>query len=704
MSSTATISNRGRYRAASDVGGTFTDLVYYRVDGGTGAGGAVHSVKTDTTPPDFETGVMASLEQAGISPADLDFFAHGSTLVINALTEKKGVKTALITTKGFRDVLEIARGNRPDLFNFNFRKPAPFVERYLRAELDERVNHKGEVQKAVCLEPLPALLDFFRAEGVQAIAVCFLHSYINPENEIQAVARIKALWPDVSVLASHHISREWREYERTSTTVLAAFVHPLAKKYIESLEQHLLAGGFTGKPYMMQSNGGIATTDAARSNPIAMVESGPASGIFAAAGLGRNIGEENLIVLDIGGTTAKCALVENGEIRITTEYHIDRDRKNPGYPIQTPVTELVEIGNGGGSIAWIDAGNRLHVGPQSAGALPGPAAYGRGGARVTTTDANLVLGRIDPGSFVGGTVQPDWNAVTAAFKPLQDRLKLSREELARGIVRIANNNMTNALRLVSTNKGYDPRDFTLVAFGGGGALHALALAEELQVRRVVVPVNSAVFSAWGMLLTDLRRDYLQTCPMALEPGNAAKLASAFHTLTESAYMDYAAEGLGADEHEVVFEYHADVRYRGQEHTVKISFPFAGGSADLALAADRFHAAHEKLYTYRLDAELQVVNLHLVAYVAVDKPGLPEKPQTGIRPEDAILHVRKVDFDRHGIHDAAIYDGLRLEPGMKFGGPAVVQEASVSMVVPPDYAVTVDSYGNYHAGRICEPPA
>ncbi len=695
---------KGRFRAASDVGGTFTDLVYYRVDGGTGACGAVHSVKTDTTPPDFETGVMASLEQAGISPADLDFFAHGSTLVINALTEKKGVKTALITTKGFRDVLEIARGNRPDLFNFNFRKPAPFVERYLRAELDERVNHKGDVLKAVCLEPLPALLDFFKAERVQAIAVCFLHSYINPENEMQAAARIKTLWPDVSVLASHDISREWREYERTSTTVLAAFVHPLAKKYIESLEQHLLAGGFTGKPYMMQSNGGIASTDAARSNPIAMVESGPASGIFAAASLGRNIGEENLIVLDIGGTTAKCALVENGEIRITTEYHIGRDRKNPGYPIQTPVTELVEIGNGGGSIAWIDAGNRLHVGPQSAGALPGPAAYGKGGAKVTTTDANLVLGRIDPDGFVGGTVQPDWKAVKAAFKPLQDKLKLTQEELARGIVRVANANMTNALRLVSTNKGYDPRDFTLVAFGGGGALHALALAEELQVRRVIVPVNSAVFSAWGMLLTDLRRDYLQTCPMALEADNTGSLSSTFHALAERARKDYAAEGLGPDEHEVVFEYHADMRYRGQEHTVKILFPFAGGSADLALAAERFHAAHEKLYTYRLGAELQVVNLHLVASVAVDKPGLPEKPQTGIGPEDAILHIRKVDFDRHGIHDAAIYDGLRLEPGMKFDGPAVVQEASVSMVVPPKYAVTVDSYGNYHAGRICEPPA
>ena len=672
---------------------------YYPVDSGTGVCGTVRSVKTDTTPPDFETGVMAALEKAGIAPADLAFFAHGSTLVINALTEKKGVRTALITTRGFRDVLEIARGNRPDLFNFNFRKPEPFVERYLRAELDERINHKGEVQKAVCLEPLPALLDFFRAESVQAIAVCFLHSYINPENEIQATAQINALWPDVSVLASHQVSREWREYERTSTTVLAAFVHPVARKYIESLEQQLVTGGFTGKPYMMQSNGGIATTDAAKSNPIAMVESGPASGIFAAASLGRNIGEENLIVLDIGGTTAKCALVEKGEIRITTEYHINRDRKTPGYPIQTPVTELVEIGNGGGSVAWIDEGNRLRVGPQSAGALPGPAAYGKGGTRVTTTDANLVLGRIDPGSFVGGTVQPDWEAVDTAFRPLQDRLGVTREELARGVVRAANASMTNALRLVSTNKGYDPRDFSLVAFGGGGALHALALAEELQVRRVIVPVNSAVFSAWGMLLTDLRRDYLQTCPLTLEPDNSDKLARVFNSLVSQARKDYAVDGFGSGKREIVFEHHADMRYRGQEHTVKIPFPLTSGAADLTLAAERFHAAHEKRYTYRLDADIQVVNLHLVANVGVDKPDLLEKPRTGLRSEDAVLHIRKVDFDRHGIHDTVIYDGLRLEPGMKFDGPAVVQEPSVSMVVPPDSAVNIDRFGNYHVDKI-----
>ena len=684
-----------RYRAASDVGGTFTDLVYYEVDAATGACGFVHAAKTDTTPPDFEVGVMASMEKAGLSPGKLSFFAHGTTVVINALTEKKGVKTALITTMGFRDVLEIARGNRPDLFNFNFRKPKPFVERYLRAELDERVNYKGESIRGVNLEPLPKMLEFFRSEGVEAIAVCFLHSYANAENERRTVAEIEALWPEISVLASHEISREWREYERTSTTVLAAYVHPIANRYIESLEEKLAAGGFEGQPFIMQSNGGIATVEAAKANPITMVESGPASGIFAAAYLGRAIGEPNLIVLDIGGTTAKCALIENGEVRVGTDYYIGKNRKNPGYPIQTPVSEIVEIGNGGGSIAWVDQGGKLHVGPESAGAMPGPAAYGRGGSKATTTDANLVLGRIDPASFVGGEVEPDRAAINAAFRPLEERLGITREQLARGVIRIANANMTNALRLVSTNKGHDPRDFALIAFGGGGAMHAVALAEELRVPRVIVPVNSAVFSAWGMLLTDLRRDYLQTRPTAVTTEHAGLVAETFAGLVEQAQRDYGAEDLPTGG--ITFEHHADMRYQGQEHTVKVRLGTAGeeGRFDMEEAVARFHAAHEQRFTYRLDTGVQIVNFHLVATVAVPKPELARKPVTGLRLQAAALPSRQVDFDRHGMHEAAVYDGLKLEPGMAFRGPAVVQEPAVTLVVSPGHEVGVDDFGNYH---------
>ena len=676
-------------RASSDVGGTFTDLVYYSVDPATGACGAVQTAKADTTPPNFEQGVLDTLAKAGVNIGDLDFFAHGSTVVINALTERKGVKTALITTKGFRDVIEIARGNRPDLFNFNFRKPKPFVERYLRAELDERVTYQGAIKRKVDLSPVPRIIEQFKADGVEAIAIAFLHAYVEPSNEQLVLAEIRRIWPEVSVLASHEVSREWREYERTNTTVLSAYVHPITERYIERLEARLKDSGYSEPLYMMQSNGGIATAEAAKANPIAMVESGPASGIFAAAYMGKKIDEPNLIVLDIGGTTAKCTLVENGEVKVTTEYHIEKDSKTPGYPIQTAVSEIVEIGNGGGSIAWVDEGKKLHVGPKSAGARPGPAAYGRGGTNATTTDANLVLGRIDPKSFVGGERDPDWAAVDAAFQPLQEQLGLSKAEVARGIVRIANANMTGALRLVSTNKGYDPRDFALMAFGGGGAMHAVALAEELRVPHVIVPVNSSVFSAWGMLLTDLRRDYLQTRLTKLEDAQNAILRDTFSAMRSQAVADYGRS-------DVEFEHFLDVRYIGQEHTVKIPIVRdAAGEIDIVLTANSFHAAHEKRFTYRLDNALEVVNFHLVASVAVAKPDLTEKASTGAALADSVIGEREVDFDQHGIHTATIYDGLKLEPGMQFAGPAIIQEPSVTCVVPPPHRVSVDRFGNYH---------
>ena len=682
-------------RAASDVGGTFTDLVFYSVDPATGQCQAVRTAKVDTTPPNFEKGVMRSLEKGGVTPAQMGFFAHGATVVINAITERRGVRVGLITTAGFRDVLEIARGNRPDLFNFNFQKPLPLVERHLRAEVRERTNYKGEIEISADQDAIPSILAKFRADDVQAIAICFLHAYRNPANEVAVVRRVQELWPEVSVLASHELSREWREYERTSTTVLSAYVHPIARSYIESLESELKNAGFEQRPYMMLSNGGIATVAMAKANPIAMVESGPASGIYAAAHLGNLIGQRNLIVLDIGGTTAKCTLIEDGEVRITTDYFVERTRRTPGYPIQTPVSEIVEIGNGGGSIAWVDQGGKLHVGPQSAGARPGPVAYGRGGTEPTTTDANLMLGCIDPASFGGGEIEPDWDGVNRAFETLGKKLGVPAREAARGVVRIANANMTNALRLVSTNKGYDPREFALMAFGGGGPMHAVALAEELRVPKVIVPVNSAVFSAWGMLLTDLRRDYVHTHLLPLTEASAAEVLRQFRGMEAEAAANISQDGTPVSAATLVCEYLADMRYQGQEHTVKVPVSMSTGRVDVAATIDRFHAAHEKRYTYRLPNAVQVVNFHLVARMPVPKPDLPRKAPTGRRAEEATLGRRKVDFDAHGIHEATIYDGLRLEPGMNLQGPAVVQESMVTLVVPPGNRVNVDEFGSYH---------
>ncbi|MBN9059277.1 MAG: hydantoinase/oxoprolinase family protein, partial [Rhizobiales bacterium] len=374
-------------RVATDVGGTFTDLVYFETDNATGRQ-TIRTAKSDTTPPNFEQGVLNVLAKADVDPADIAFFAHGTTVVINALTERKGARTALITTEGFRDVLEIARGNRPDFFNLQYVKPQPFVPRYLCREVPGRIAYTGEERSPLDLSGLPAILEDFRAEGVEAIAICLLHSYADPSHEEAVAAEIRRLWPEVSVVASHQITREWREYERASTAVLSAYVQPVASRYLGRLEDGLASKDFGGQLYVMQSNCGVDSLSATREIPITMVESGPASGFWGAAELGRIIGEPNVLALDIGGTTAKCSLIENGHVKIMTDYWIERDRTSSGYPIMVPVVDLVEIGNGGGSIAWVDDFGKLHVGPQSAGAKPGPAAYARGGIEATTTDAN----------------------------------------------------------------------------------------------------------------------------------------------------------------------------------------------------------------------------------------------------------------------------------------------------------------------------
>jgi len=682
-------------RVATDVGGTFTDLVAYDVDPVHGRISGLRVQKTDTTYPNFDEGVIEAIWRAGIAPRDFQFFAHGTTIVINALLSRKGARTGLITTRGFRDVLEIGRGNRPDLFNFMFKKPTPFVERRFRREVDERANYRGEVIKALHPSQLDAIVADFKRDGVEAIAICFLHAYVAPENERIALERVKALWPEVSVVASHQITREWREYERTSTTALTAYVHPAANRYLRRLAGKLSDAGFRGSPYIMQSNGGIETIAGTADNPIAMVESGPASGVLGAAALGELIGEQKIIALDIGGTTAKCSLVEFGKPRVTTDYRIEWTRTNPGYSIRTPVIEIVEIGNGGGSIAWLDAGSRLHVGPESAGAMPGPAAYGRGGDRPTTTDANLVTGRINPRNFLGGEITPDMDSVAKAFRPLVEKLGGTLEDVARGIIRIANGNMVNALKLVSLNKGYDPREFSLIAYGGGGAMHAVALAEELKMPKVIIPMNSSVFSAWGMLMTDLRRDYLRTQVMELRIDSAPVVAGMFQTMERQAVESFSNDPLAGDLPLAVRRF-ADMRYAGQEHTVKVELPDGDiDSACVEASVRRFHETHEREYTFRLHNAVEIVNFHLVAYGRV-KRHEPEKLAVTGRPvQDAVTGIRRVDYDEHGMHDATIYDRGRLEPGMELCGPCVVEESAATVVVPPGRQVSVDPFGNLH---------
>lgn len=679
-------------RVATDVGGTFTDLVCFETDHATGDARII-TAKSDTTPPNFEQGVLNVLEKAGVDPKAVDFLAHGTTVVINALTERKGVKVGLITTEGFRDTLEIARGNRPDFFNLHYEKPKPFVPRYLRRELPGRMSYKGEELKPLDLGGLPGILDDFRRDGVEAVAICFLHSYANTSHEKAALAEVQKLWPEVSAVSSHQITREWREYERSNTTVLSAYVQPTAERYLSRLDNGLREKGFAKSLYIMQSNCGVDSLESVSKIPITMVESGPASGFWGAAELGKLIGEPNVLALDIGGTTAKCSLIEDGEVKIKTDYWIERDRTSAGYPIMVPVVDLVEIGNGGGSIAWVDDFGKLHVGPQSAGAKPGPAAYGRGGDKATTTDANLWLGRINRDYFCGGEVVADMKSAEAAIKAVGDKLGVDAAEAARGIIRIANNNMVNALKLVSLNRGHDPRDFTLVVFGGGGAMHGVALGMELGVKKVVVPAGASVFSAWGMMMSDLRRDYFVTRLADLRKGAATGIEQVFAEAEELARAQFAAEGVDAGK--VRFLRYGKFRYQNQEHTTEVLIEDKVSDDRLAAIEAAFHETYEREYTYRLDAPVEMVGIHLVASAEVGKLTMRKREASGAKADVALKGHRDVDYALEGIHEAAIYDGTKLEAGMSFAGPAIVEDPGTTVVIHPGNRVEIDGYGNIH---------
>ena len=678
-------------RVATDVGGTFTDLVRFDVDPESGRS-RVTTAKTATTPPDFERGVLDVLRKGGVRLSEIDFLAHGTTVVINALTERKGAKVGLITTEGFRDTLEIARGNRPDLFNLHYRKPKPFVPRYLRRELAGRMDYRGREIRPLDLSPLAAIVEDFRADGVQAIAICFLHSYANPAHERAAEAEVRRLWPEVYAVSSHRIAREWREYERTSTAVLSAFVQPTAERYLRRLSGGLASRGFAGSPYVMQSNGGIDSLAAAARTPITMIESGPSSGVLGAARLGRLIGDRNVIALDIGGTTAKCSLIDQGNIRIVTDYWIGRDGRSAGYPVMVPVVDMVEIGNGGGSLAWADDFGKLHVGPRSAGAVPGPAAYGMGGRDATTTDANLRLGRINRDWFCGGELTADMDAVEAALREVGGRLGLGPDQTAAGIVRIANNNMVNALKLVSLNRGFDPREFTLVAFGGGGGMHAVALAGELGISKVVIPAAAAVFSAWGMMMSDLRRDYVATRLVDLVPENAQVIENTLVETEAVARAQFGSEGAAPGR--LSCKRFGRFRYQNQEHTTEVALGKSAVTADrVREIRSAFETEYEREYTYRLDAPVELVGIHVTATAPV---GSVEIKRQELGPESAHgarKSSRKVDFAPEGVFETAIYDGSRLRPGMRFSGPAIVEDPASTVVVHPGNEAQVDGFGN-----------
>lgn len=672
-------------RIATDIGGTFTDLVAVDEKGKTILG------KSHTTPPNFEEGVIEVIKKSGITPKEITDFIHGTTTIINALTERKGAKTGLITTKGFRDVLELARCNRPDLFNMVFAKPRPFIPRYLRREVAERIAYDGKIVIPLEETDIEKAVEYFKEEGVEAVAVCFINSYANDVHERRTVEKVKELWPEIFVTSSIEVTKKWREYERTSTVALNSYVMPVASAYVNNLEGRLCEIGCDAKKYIMQSNGGTTTFEQAKQTPINMVESGPVAGVYGAAILGKAVGEENIIAFDVGGTTAKCSLIDQGEVKVTTEYRIERTERYAGYPIMAPVVDIVEIGNGGGSIAWIDEAGSLKVGPQSAGALPGPVAYGKGGEEPTTTDACLLTGRLSPKNFDN---QVDMEHVAKVIQQkVGEHFQMNAEDAAMSILRVAESNMFNALKLISVRRGYDPRDFTMVAFGGGGPMHCAYLAKELNVRKVIVPVAAPVFSAWGMLMTDVRHDYIQTNIRRMNEVSAQELNRMWDSLIVQADEQFQREGVAKDH--VVYHFIADMRYMGQEHTVKVNVPPLPWTQESKEEIIRcFHETHEHFYTYKLlETPTEIVNLHLVAYGRLDKPELAKiAPQTDSL-ESAFLEKRSVYFTEDGWMETPVYSREKLGSSVVFDGPVIIEEAAASTVVAKGQRLTVDIYGN-----------
>jgi len=530
-----------------------------------------------------------------------------------------------------------------------------------------------------------------------------MHSYAEPAHEAAIRDILARRLPGVPVTLSSEVCPEIREYERTSTAITNAYVQPLMDDYLAQIQAGLADIGFRGAFYPMLSSGGTASVHTASAIPVQLVESGPAAGAMAAAHFGELSGRRELISFDMGGTTAKASLVENGQPVLGQEFEFrdgistpSRFVKGAGYMLKVPAIDIAEVGSGGGSIARIDAGGLLVVGPESAGGDPGPACYGRGNARPTVTDANMALGLLNPRALAGGSLAVDPERSRAAIQAeVAGPLGIDVTAAAHGIRQVANVNMARAIRAVTVERGRDPRGHALMAFGGGGPMHAVALAEELKIPEVIVPVNSSVFSAWGMLLTDLRRDYVHTHLLPLTPENAPAALRQFRDMEAEAAANVSQDGIALGDTAMSCEHFADMRYQGQEHTVKVPVAIGAQGIDLAATIDRFHAAHQKRYTYRLPNPVQIANFHVIARVAVPKPDLPRQQATGRKLGDTLIGRRIVDFDAHGVHDAAIYDGLRLEPGMELEGPAIVQEPMVTLVVPPGNKVSTDEFGSYH---------
>ena len=660
-----------KFAVGVDIGGTFTDLVGFDL-----GSSRIIVTKAPSTPRELSGGIMECVRKSEIAIADMETLFHGSTVVINAIIERKGAKTGLLTTQGFRDVLEIGRGNRPANYDLFYDKPPPFVPRYLRFEVSERIAPDGAVITPLDVAGLDAIALAAREQQLEALAICFLHSYANASHEEEAHACLQALLPGVYICTSSELVREWREFERSSTTVLNAFVGPNVDGYVSRLEEVTAGAGFRGQFYLMQSSGGVMTASRAKRYPVAMVESGPVAGMIGAAHIGTLLGARLVIGFDMGGTTAKCSLIEDGEPKVSQVYYVGGYVH--GYPLQVPTIEVVEVGTGGGSLAWRDNLGALKVGPRSAGSEPGPVCIGAGGTEPTVTDANVLLGRINAARYLGGEMSLD---VPAARRAMEERiakpLGLSVEAAAAGVLTIANSNMALAVRAITIEKGVDPREATLIAFGGGGPLHAAAIARDIGIPRVVVPTLPSCFSALGMLLADLRHDLVRTFVRLFPMQDYAEINGVIRELRlEGVQRLKSADVAEAD---IDCSVHLDLRYAGQQWT--LSTPVGGDSVSAANAAairTAFNALYETRFGHSFtNIPSEVVNVRVVAIGRRPKPGFPHLTERK-SGAPALTH-RSVNMGA-GPANTPVYRREDLLRGDRITGPAVIEEGSATTLV------------------------
>ena len=663
----------GKYRISADIGGTFTDIVVENKEVQ-----QISTIKVLSTPENPANAVLTALKE-NLNIEDIDFVVHGTTVGLNAFLERKGSRVLLLMTGGISDTYTIARGDRKELYNVQYKKPKPLVPREDVLEVKERIQWNGEIIKKIDHSDLNKIIEKINKEKIQAVAICFLHSYVNPAHEIEAKKIIKEnINDDVEISLSHELAREWREYERASTAVMNSYIGPITNRYLKSLESQLYNEGYKDPLYIMQSNGGVIRAKTAIEQPVKTLLSGPVGGTIGGSALSKKINRPNLICVDMGGTSFDMSLIIDGKPSLTNETEQEH------IPLLIPLVDIHTIGAGGGSIAWLE-NNSLRVGPKSAGANPGPACYNKEGKEPTVTDANLYLGRLGSESKLGGWMNLNTKASENSLLKISKELSISPAELAEGILAIINAKMADAIRTITVKKGIDPREFSLVAFGGAGSMHAAWLAEELEIEEIIVPNDPGTFSAWGMLQTDIRRDLTVNFYNSFASLQKEKIQNSFNKLKTEATELLAIENVKIED--MSYSLTADMRYIGQEYYVNVEID---KFIDLDKINHDFHGTYKKQFGHSTpEGPLEFINLRLIAEGKINKSNSlkTEKDSNVVQNSSRNITFNNKKFNTE------ILNRSNIQSNKKINGPLIVEEETATTVIPPHYILEKDEFGN-----------